>query len=208
MHKQEKRGERYKTVDLITEYNHFMWECNHLAHRPSLHRSPQNKRNVGICWAKSLTGFKLDATRPTSCNIIQHGVQPNMLAQHVAFVYTGRKRTSLTTSDFLETFRFDYEYEFDYEYDFLETFRFDYEYEFDYNFSVRPNSWPAGVRKVVVWSNLVAVLLFIKWVAEDPAVNITSSKAKKSNLYSLSNLKVASGTVVVVNVTCTAPLWL
>ena len=63
-----------------------------------------------------------------------------MLAQHVAFVCTGLKRTSLTTSDFLETFRFDYEYEFDYEYDFLETFRFDYEYEFDYNFSVRPNS--------------------------------------------------------------------
>ena len=37
--------------------------------------------------------------------------------------------------DFLETFRFDYEYEFDYEYDFLETFRFDYEYEFDYKYN-------------------------------------------------------------------------
>ena len=32
--------------------------------------------------------------------------------------------------DFLETCRFDYEYEFDCEYDFLETFRFDYEYDF------------------------------------------------------------------------------
>ena len=36
--------------------------------------------------------------------------------------------------DFLETFRFDYEYKFDYEYDLLETFRFDYEYEFDYEY--------------------------------------------------------------------------
>ena len=34
----------------------------------------------------------------------------------------------------LETFKFDYKYEFDYEYDFLETFRFDYEYEFDYEY--------------------------------------------------------------------------
>ena len=36
--------------------------------------------------------------------------------------------------DFLETFRFDYEYEFDYKYDFLETFKFDCEYEFDYEY--------------------------------------------------------------------------
>ena len=43
------------------------------------------------------------------------------------------KNTSLTTTeyDFLETFRFDYEYQFDCGYDFLETFRFDYEYQFD-----------------------------------------------------------------------------
>ena len=40
----------------ITEYNHLVWECDHLVHRH------ENKRNVGICWAKSLTGFKLDAT--------------------------------------------------------------------------------------------------------------------------------------------------
>ena len=39
--------------------------------------------------------------------------------------------------DFLEAFRFDYEYdfsetlEFNCKYDFLETFRFDYEYEFE-----------------------------------------------------------------------------
>ena len=60
----ERQRERHKTIDLITEYNHFMWECNHLAHR-----SPENKRNVGICWAKSLTGFKLDATY---ANSMQH----------------------------------------------------------------------------------------------------------------------------------------
>ena len=23
----------YKIIDLITEYNHFMWECNYLAHQ-------------------------------------------------------------------------------------------------------------------------------------------------------------------------------
>ena len=34
--------------------------------------------------------------------------------------------------DFLETFGFDYEYEFNYEYNFSETFRFECEYEFDY----------------------------------------------------------------------------
>ena len=33
------------------------------------HRSPENKRNAGICWAKSFTGFKLDATY---ANIMQH----------------------------------------------------------------------------------------------------------------------------------------
>ena len=46
------------------------------------HRSLKNKRNSGICWAKSLTGFKLNATY---CNIAQHGVQTNAIccAQHV-----------------------------------------------------------------------------------------------------------------------------
>ena len=65
----ESQRECYKTIYLITEYNHFMWECNHL-----VHRSPENKRNVGICWAKGLTGFKLDATY---ANIMQHSVQTN-----------------------------------------------------------------------------------------------------------------------------------
>ena len=60
----ECQREYYKTIHLITEYNHLTWECNHLAHR-----SPENKRNVGICRAKSLTGFKLDATYD---NIMQH----------------------------------------------------------------------------------------------------------------------------------------
>ena len=33
----------------------------------------------------------------------------------------------------IATFRFDYEYELDNEYDFLETFRLEYEYGFDYS---------------------------------------------------------------------------
>ena len=75
-------------MDLITEYNHLMWECNHLAHR-----SPENKKNVGICWAKSLNGFKLNATY---VNIMQHSPtwctnERNMLAQRVAFVCTALK---------------------------------------------------------------------------------------------------------------------
>ena len=82
----ERQRERYKTTDLITEYNHFMWECNHLAHR-----SPENKRSVGRCWAKCLTGYKLDAIY---ANIMQHSPtwctnERNMLCQHVAFVCTG-----------------------------------------------------------------------------------------------------------------------
>ena len=62
--RRERQRERYKTIDLITEYNHFTWECNHL-----VHRSPENKRNYGICWAKGLTDFKMDATY---ANIMQH----------------------------------------------------------------------------------------------------------------------------------------
>ena len=31
----ERQRERYKTMDLITEYNDFMWECNRLATFPS-----------------------------------------------------------------------------------------------------------------------------------------------------------------------------
>ena len=30
----ERQRERYKTIDLIVEYNHFMWECKHLATFP------------------------------------------------------------------------------------------------------------------------------------------------------------------------------
>ena len=39
----------------------------------------------------------------------------------------------------LETFRFDYEYEFVYDNDILETIRFDYEYEFDYEYDFLEN---------------------------------------------------------------------
>ena len=30
----ERERERDKTIDLVTEYNHFTWECNHLATFP------------------------------------------------------------------------------------------------------------------------------------------------------------------------------
>ena len=74
--------------------------------------------------------------------------------------------------DYLETSRFDYEYEFDYEYDFLETFRFDYECEFDHKYDFLKifrfdyecdvygtTKFVTGVRKIVVGSNLVNILL-------------------------------------------------
>ena len=76
----ERRREGYKTIDLITEYNHFLWECNHLVHRP---------RELKKCWhmlGKRLTGFKLDATY---ANIMQHIAQQDVqtnatcCAQHV-----------------------------------------------------------------------------------------------------------------------------
>ena len=91
---QERHWERCKTIDLITEYNHFMWECNHL-----VHWSPENKRNVDICWAKRLTGSywfqngrnicQHHATYPNKVYRRTQHVVPNMLAQHVAFVCTG-----------------------------------------------------------------------------------------------------------------------
>ena len=61
----ERQRECYKTIDLITEYDHFMWECNHL-----VHRSREQKK----CWhmlGKKFDWFqiKLDATY---ANIMQH----------------------------------------------------------------------------------------------------------------------------------------
>ena len=52
---------------------------------------------------------------------------------------------------------------------------FDYEYDF-----FGTTKFLTGVRKIVVGSNLTAVLLFNTRAAEDLVVNITSSKAKKS----------------------------
>ena len=76
-----------RLLGLIAECNHFMWECNHLVHWS------REQRNVGICWAESSTGFKLDATYAI---IMQHSPtwwenERNMLAQDVAFVCTGLK---------------------------------------------------------------------------------------------------------------------
>ena len=54
----------------------------------------ENKRNVGICWAKNLTGLNWTQHVPTSWNIARHGVQTNATCcvQHVAFVCTGLLR--------------------------------------------------------------------------------------------------------------------
>ena len=56
----ERRRERYKTIDLITEYNHFMWECNHL-----VHWSWEQKK----CW--HMLGKKFDWFQ-TGRNTCQH----------------------------------------------------------------------------------------------------------------------------------------
>ena len=66
----------------------------------------------------------------------------------------------------------------------LETFRFDNEYNFDYvyNYLVEPNSWQSWVHKIIVRSNLVAILLFTLTIAEDLIVNNMNSKVKKFKL--------------------------
>ena len=74
-HKQEQRAfkergrkrqrERYKTTDLITEYNHFVWECSHVAHPVT---GEQKK-----CW--HMLGKKFDwfrTGRKIYANIMQH----------------------------------------------------------------------------------------------------------------------------------------
>ena len=68
----ECQREYYKTVDLITEYNHFTWECNH-----PVHRSREQKK----CWHMVSNWTQ----HMTTCNIAQHGVQTNAtcFAQHV-----------------------------------------------------------------------------------------------------------------------------
>ena len=40
--------ERHKTVDLITEYNHFTWECNHLATFPPPLETEHENLNAGV----------------------------------------------------------------------------------------------------------------------------------------------------------------
>ena len=45
----ERQRERYKTIDLITEYNHFTWECNHLGtFSPSSLETERENLNSGV----------------------------------------------------------------------------------------------------------------------------------------------------------------
>ena len=61
----KRQRERYKTTDLITEYNHFVWECSHVAHPVT---GEQKK-----CW--HMLGKKFDwfrTGRKIYANIMQH----------------------------------------------------------------------------------------------------------------------------------------
>ena len=63
----------------------------------------------------------------------------------------------------------------------LATFRFDYEYYVDYGYDIfSTTKFLIGFLKIVIGSNLVAVPLFTTRIAEDLAINITSSKARNS----------------------------
>ena len=47
--RRERERELYKTIDLATEYNHFMWECNHLAtFLPSSLETERENLNSGV----------------------------------------------------------------------------------------------------------------------------------------------------------------
>ena len=75
--------------------------CKRIQHCWATLRRSRNKRNVGSCWLKSLTGFKLCAT---TSNNMQQGLQTDatcniqqccgLLANNVASVYTQPKISS------------------------------------------------------------------------------------------------------------------
>ena len=72
------------------------WKCKRIQRCCATLRRSRNGRNVGSCWFKGLTGFKLCATTP---NNMQQGVQTTgtcnikkcwkLLANNVASVYMG-----------------------------------------------------------------------------------------------------------------------
>ena len=72
--------------------------CKRIQHGCATLRRSRNQRNVGSCWLKSLTGFKLC---PTTSNNMQQGLQTDatcnirqcweLLANNVASVCTGLK---------------------------------------------------------------------------------------------------------------------
>ena len=51
--------------------------CKRIQHCCSTLRRSRNIRNVGNCWVKSLTGFKLCEKLPSTPNNMQQGVQTN-----------------------------------------------------------------------------------------------------------------------------------
>ena len=75
--------------------------CKRIQHCCATLRRSRNKRNVGSCWLKSLTGFKLCATTRNNIQQLQQGVQTDatcnikqcweLLVNNVASVCTGLK---------------------------------------------------------------------------------------------------------------------
>ena len=56
--------------------------CKRIQHCCATLRRPRNKRNIGSCWLKSLTGFKLYATTPNNsqqlCKRTHHVISNNL----------------------------------------------------------------------------------------------------------------------------------
>ena len=56
--------------------------CKRVKHCCATLRRSQNNRNVGTCWTKSLTGFKLDATSANKCQHCCGSMQTDATSQH------------------------------------------------------------------------------------------------------------------------------
>ena len=87
--------------------------CKRIQHCCATLRRSRNKRNIGSCWLKTLTGFKLCAT---TSNNMKQGVQTDatcniqqcweLLANNVASVSTGPKTEGSKEFNFWKDFYF------------------------------------------------------------------------------------------------------
>ena len=69
--RREPRRERYKTMDLITEYNNFTWECNQLAVFPPL--SLETERVKAHANGRSIVGHQHATLLGQTCCVRLHG---------------------------------------------------------------------------------------------------------------------------------------